>query len=196
MEGGCRRRQRHRRGGRAPIRERERGTGERNSGGVPSENGRCPGAGRRWRDHNRVYLRRAPIELEGIDVVAHRDRVELRERRRLENAGFRHRREYRIGQSITPEEIEEKNPFGLVDLFRGQMGVTVVDNMSGREIILRRGDIECPTAVYVDGIRVHELFTVQAVDVVAVEIYRGLRAPIEYSGLGAGCGGVVLFWTK
>ena len=68
-----------------------------------------------------VYLRRAPVELEGVDVAVE----EVQARRSLRAAGFYSRLTSGFGDFITPEEIEARGMVGNVsELLRRVPGTT------------------------------------------------------------------------
>jgi hypothetical protein len=170
-----------------------------------------------------VSLASLPLELERTMVAAQRTV------RSLELRGFYQRladREKGInaGQFITAEEIEQRNPTRVTQMFEGRTGIRnirykppfgsgpgVVEHCKGPTALMcwaPHGASRCPMAVYMDGIRVP---TVDVTDpnaptlideialpshVAGVEIYTTAgKAPPEFQRLNGLCG-VVLIWSK
>ncbi|AHG91766.1 TonB-dependent receptor plug [Gemmatirosa kalamazoonensis] len=116
--------------------------------------------------------------------VATRELTEALERTRMHG-----------GTLITPDQIERRNPLYPSDLLRTVPGMQVLPGQFGNVI---RGRGRCTPTVYLDGMPIQDGANdidqlVPAADVMAVEVYRGIVAPVEYAG--GGCG-TVLLWTK
>lgn len=147
-----------------------------------------------------------PVELEPLRV-----RVERRTPG-LEAVGFYDRREYAAGGSFVDRQaIEDQNPLEVADIFRRVPGAEVrlanpLDVLS-RSVILRGGRRDMPPCypgVYIDGQVVHRPGTEPAMlnqllapdQVEGIEVYQGgASTPLEYGGVNASCG-VVLIWTR
>jgi hypothetical protein len=118
-----------------------------------------------------------------------------------------------VGEFITPEEIEMRNPQRVTQLLQQRRGIRV-ERMGSCQIVDEcyriMGQGSCAATVYLDGQRLNKLGTgagdpsgAPAVDglipvtgVSAIEVYpRGSSAPPKYQSLGGTCA-VVLIWTK
>lgn len=141
-----------------------------------------------------VFMRKAPIELEGIDV---RTRI-VRERQemRLDMVGYRFREKQGYGWFFDPERIREARPAQASELIRMIPRISVAQGF-GTPITMDCGDY----AGFVDGLNVWsgrgwELdFFVEASDIAALEIYTSLaQLPVEFRK-GGNCGAIVV-WTK
>lgn len=126
-------------------------------------------------------------------------------------SGFYDRMDRRvIGTFITREEIEERNPTLVTDLFYTLPGVQLTAVQGGahtRMVSMGRsmfaaGGGDCPVQVYVDGILAtrgepaspDELASPQ--DLEGIEVYRGLAGvPAEFLTPEARCG-VIALWTR
>jgi hypothetical protein len=118
----------------------------------------------------------------------------------LVDAGFYQRRKMGFGHFIPPEEIERRQPLRFHDLLRGIPGVRV-DSEGG--ITLRGGYGTsmgfCPPRFFLDGVPLDDREAVEqlpALEVAAVEVYRGAaQVPPQYGGATGACG-VVVVWLK
>jgi len=73
-----------------------------------------------------VFLRRAPVEIEGVDVSVERENV----RRSLRAQGFYERLSRGFGDFVTPEEIEERGVIGdPSELMRGIPGISTFESL-------------------------------------------------------------------
>jgi len=157
-----------------------------------------------------VQVAPAALELEPLVVTASPRSFQL------EMEGFYEREAKGLDNGVffTPEDLEERQPRRLSDLFIGLPGVRVANpslGAGGRAIWFRAGERLigiCWPVVYVD----HHLASgggfeesgpdpsavdsyVHGLDVAAVEIYRdSAQIPPEFNGPHAGCG-VIVIWT-
>jgi hypothetical protein len=119
-----------------------------------------------------------------------------------------------VGEYVTPEEIEMRNPQRVTQLLEQRRGITV-RRVGSCNIIATcfrvLGANNCVATVYLDGHRINrlgdpaaagpgaapaldELITVTSVS--AIEVYpRGSSAPPKYQSLSGTCA-VVVIWTK
>ncbi len=138
----------------------------------------------------RVEMVRVEYELDPIVVSARRIS-------KLEREGFYERRQRGSGHFINREDIEERFPARVSDLFRGIPGTRVITGSFGRSggILLRGG---CTPLVVLDGVRlsnpvrIDELFAVEQLE--GIEVYQGSSAPIQYVGI-SNCG-VIMLWSR
>lgn len=138
--------------------------------------------------------------------------------RALETRGFYGRmleqeRGSLVGEFVTPEEIEMRNPQRVTQLLEQRRGIRV-ERMGRCQVIATcfrvMGQGSCPATVYLDGQRLNSLGAASndpsqapAIDelipvtgVSAIEVYpRGSSAPPRYQSLGGTCA-IVLIWTK
>ena len=157
----------------------------------------------------RVSLSVDPVQLDPIEVSVERREVKLQE------VGFYNRRYTGFGKFIDRQEIEDKGPSEVTDLFTGIPGVEVYpDPFNGLEkyVVLRVGRLLIPTeneydrcfpTVYVDGLlsahggsepaRLDNFLNTMAIS--GIEIYTSEAGlPPQYAR-GAFCG-VILIWTR
>jgi hypothetical protein len=137
------------------------------------------------------------------------------------NSGFEDRRHIGQGRYVTPEDIQRHRPRTMAEVLRMVPGVridrnvvqgmamydstgalvpqsTVVDN----KILLRASvDDWCYPAIYVNGHYMRDLDAddldawVRPSDLLGVEVYAGISAPVQYQQGMTGCGSI-LIWTK
>ncbi|NNM03733.1 MAG: hypothetical protein HKO65_01420 [Gemmatimonadetes bacterium] len=108
------------------------------------------------------YIRPKPLELDSLVVAVQR----VRAHRVLFSSGYYEREGKGFGYFVTPEEIEQRNPRYIQDLFQGIPGV-FLDWGGG-----------------------------MGSQIAAVEAYtRASAIPLQYGGSNGSCG-VVLIWTK
>ena len=118
-----------------------------------------------------------------------------------------------VGEFITPEEVEMRNPQRVTQLLEQRRGIQVrrVGNCAVIATCFRvMGQGGCPATVYLDGQRLNSLGTASndpsgapAIDelipvtgVSAIEVYpRGSSAPPRYQSLAGTCA-IVLIWTR
>jgi len=158
----------------------------------------------------RVSLSVDPVALDPIDVT-----VERRETK-LQAVGFYDRRYAGFGKFIDRQQIENRGPAEVSDLFTGIPGVEVFpDPFNGIEkyVVLRHGRLHIPTPnsydrcfprVYIDGLltgyggdeptRLDQILIPGAI--AGIEVYVSTAGlPPQYQGRGAQCG-VILVWTR
>jgi hypothetical protein len=157
----------------------------------------------------RVPLALDPIEVEPIEVVVERRELEL------EEVGFYRRRDEGFGEFIDLAVIEAQRPTELTDLFTRVPGAVLVADPSNplqRSVVLRGGRMDnalsggthCYPYVVVDGNIVHrgggspaQLDYLLNPSVVAgIEVFpSSMGVPVQYGGLDAACG-VIVIWTR
>jgi len=152
-----------------------------------------------------IFLRPAPIELEGIDVSAEGiPPVERLGRLRLQASGFLERKAAGFGDFFTPEMIEERQPINFTDIVERLPRVAV----DGGILVFTRFGMPCEPNIWINGVlalgdRVGGSDELRAIDdrvlvgeVLGVEVYRSrVSTPMQYAGPGSDCG-TVLIWTK
>ena len=124
-----------------------------------------------------------------------------------------HERGALVGDFITPEEIEMRNPQRVTQLLEQRRGLRV--QRSGNCYVVDQcykvmGQNNCPATIYLDGQRLNSMGTASndasgapAIDglipvtgVSAIEVYpRGSSAPPKYQSLAGTCA-IVVIWTK
>jgi hypothetical protein len=114
---------------------------------------------------------------------------------RLEARGFYDRRRTGGGQFFTREEIEERTPRSVSDLFWGVPSLRVVPREEGGALILGREG--CSPAFYLDGLRVLDDSQVDWLitpdDLEGIEVYSSANVPPQF---GDGRCGAVLMWSR
>jgi hypothetical protein len=136
-----------------------------------------------------VALAADALELEPLLVVTEaRSRV-------LAMSGFYGRRDGGIGRFLSREEIQERDPLRVSDLFRTMPGVRVTpESMSHESIVLLRGG--CVPDVFLDGVRTAKPFPVDRLlapdHLAGVEVYHASEVPPHY---GPSNCGAILVWT-
>jgi len=161
-----------------------------------------------------VSLSVDPVGLEPIEVSVERREVAL------QNVGFYGRRHAGFGKYIDRQDIEDRGPMEVTDLFTGMPGVEVYpDPFNGIEkyVVLRSGRLPFPTqgadggpgydrcfpTVYIDGLltshggdepaRLDSFLSTMAI--AGIEVYTSEAGlPAQYAR-GAFCG-VILIWTR
>ena len=116
------------------------------------------------------------------------------------------------GRFVTREQIEERRPRAITDVFREIPGVRVIYGPAGAEVRIDRaiaklnertmaGDstADCYPVYYVDGVRfpfregsIDAVFQIAQVE--GVEVYTGV-VPARFNSSEAGCG-VIVVWTR
>lgn len=118
-----------------------------------------------------------------------------------------------VGEFVTPEEIEMRNPQRVTQLLEQRRGIQV-RRMGSCQVIARcyrvTGTGGCAATVYLDGQRLNRLSSaaadigsapaidelIPATGVSAVEVYpRGSSAPPRFQSLAGTCA-IVVIWTK
>ena len=145
-----------------------------------------------------------PVQLAPLTVVVERREVAL------QKTGFYERQEDGFGEFIDREDIENRAPSEISDLFQGVPGVTVTADGIDQSIVLRSGRIGdldgnyCYPRVYLDDILVHRggdepagIDHLLSPGVVAgIEIYPSSAGlPAQYLSTGSSCG-VIVIWTR
>lgn len=146
-------------------------------------------------------LERAPVEMEGIEIVE--ERIEPS----LERRGFYERKASGVGRYLTKEEMDEKGKILLSDALRGVSGVQVITYDGIKAAVSRRRGMLCPLRVYINGStlggRIISNSSVQVVDldsqaleeIAGIEVYVGpSEIPVQYAQYNQ-CG-VILIWTR
>lgn len=149
-------------------------------------------------------LSRLPIPLDPIRVRARAPRT------RLERMGFYRRRQAGIGRFVTAREIEERHPLFVSDMLQMEPSVRILSDREGDLVAAFWGGSSyatmngnvCLPRLVLDGYMLGNksngkvnLF-VSPSDVAGIELYpRGAGAPVQYGGIQAPCG-VILIWTK
>lgn len=135
-----------------------------------------------------------PIELEAIAVTIRS--------RQLERSGFYARAAQGMGSQFTRKDLESIKSGRVSDVLTRVAGVSLRrSGPGGTSAVSLRGQglsTTCPLAVYVDGLRMsvpYDLDQIPPDQIDAMEIYRGVRTPIQYQSVSNGCG-VILFWTR
>lgn len=137
-----------------------------------------------------VELTPEAFELEPIVVETTRQSALVR-------TGFFERQERGFGRFVTRDEIEARNSIYVSDVLRTLAGVHVTSaSIGGSRGIVTLG-AGCRAEIFVDGVRMRPPFGVDdflsAEDVEAIEVYRGIEGPPDYSE--GSCGSVVV-WTR
>jgi hypothetical protein len=141
-----------------------------------------------------VSLVAEPVPMDPL-VVTVRSRV-------LEVGGFYQRREQGLsGTFLTREQIQERRPTRLTDLFVSIPGARLGerDGVVGPVVVFPRGTLvgggseTCSPHIWLDGVLVRtlELDHVNPDHVEGLEVYRGAGAPLRFS---TDCGAIVI-WT-
>ncbi|TVR57392.1 MAG: hypothetical protein EA421_01160 [Gemmatimonadales bacterium] len=114
---------------------------------------------------------------------------------RLEARGFYDRRRSGGGRFFTREEIEERTPRSLSDLFWGVPSLRVVPREEGGALILGREG--CAPAFYLDGLRVMDDSQIDWLitpdDLEGIEVYSSANVPPQFRD---GRCGAVLMWSR
>jgi hypothetical protein len=153
-----------------------------------------------------VTLAPLPQRLQKMIVEAERTQS------RLERRGFyarmkEHEKGIIVGHFITPEEIEQRKPYRITQLFEGRSGIRLKRaGGSGRDV-MPVGLDGCNMTVYLDDVRLNsQARAANAVtdldsmigsnSVAGMEVYTSaVRAPQKYATNASSCG-VILIWTK
>ena len=126
----------------------------------------------------------------------------------LDKVGFTERKRTSMGRFLTHEQIEQRNPMVVTDLFSLMPGVRLTQDGQGNDVIqssrASSGEGSC-TAVFVDRIQLHPPrpeqlvqhlnFTVRPEQVWAVEVYQPSQVPGEFMVGGDRCLTIVI-WTR
>jgi hypothetical protein len=153
-----------------------------------------------------VTLAPLPQRLQRMIVEAERTQM------RLERRGFYarmadHEKGIIVGHFITPEEIEQRKPYRITQLFEGRSGIRLRRVGGSGNDVTPVGLDGCNMTVYLDDVRLNsqarannavtDLDTMIGSNSVAgMEVYTsGVRAPQKYATNASSCG-VILIWTK
>lgn len=123
--------------------------------------------------------------------------------------GYHHRKELGLGQYITRDEIDRRDPGQVTDLLRSVPGLQISSSGRGRHgvVTTNRMNISpggCPAQIYVDDFHVNRsdgrTFRIDDVvtpeDVEGIEIYKGMATvPAQFLSPEADCG-VIVIWTR
>ena len=152
-----------------------------------------------------VFLRPGPVALDPLIVSTEALS------RKLEAVGYYRRAAVGIGRYIPPEEFERPGVQYVSDVLRIEPSIEIrpfLDGSNRWDVRFRsafRQEDRCSPLIVVDGTRIRpgspggavsldEL--VHPANVLAVELYpRGVGQPVQWSGVDAGCG-VIVVWTK
>ena len=101
------------------------------------------------------------------------------------------------GRFITRAEVEKARPARTTELLRRIAGIQLMPMAGGNDVRVRG---TCRPSLFVDGVRVHGYRSIddlaQPYEVEGIEVYRSAdQAPVEFTGIQAGCA-VVLLWTR
>lgn len=144
------------------------------------------------------------VTLNELTVTAERDIAA----QRLENNGYFRRKERSSGHFITPEDIENKNPIDLTDMFLTIQGVEVDDGL----LWSKRGT-SCPMRIIFNGMVVFDKtknltlnptseqinFSINNLtrpeEVLGIEVYVSMNSQPMKFGRRTRCG-IVAIWTR
>jgi hypothetical protein len=119
-------------------------------------------------------------------------------------SGFEDRRRTGLGRYIAGDEIARRQPLSIAPLLRMFPGVRIDRDSSGFDTkILLRASVDdwCYPAIYVNGHYMRDLDTddldawMRPSDILGIEVYAGVAAPVQYQQGMTGCGSI-LIWTK
>jgi len=142
-----------------------------------------------------LLIRKSPVELAPLEVTASAVPSGLEE--------FERRRQQGWGSFVDWTMLRKQEFRRVSDIARGMNGVRVSYNADGKAYLSNvRG---CPMAIYLDGAPIFKgpgrgsppaIDDWNVLDLDAIEAYRGgVSTPIEFGGIGANCGTVVL-WSR
>lgn len=123
--------------------------------------------------------------------------VTIRRRVSAEMQGFEARRVKGIGTFITREQIEQRRPAQVTDIFRTVPGVRIRPvNATGRSMLTMRGG--CQPQMIIDGLPVASGYvspdlTLRPQDIEAIEVYDAGTTPPQYGPTECG---TIVFWTR
>ena len=110
---------------------------------------------------------------------------------------FRQRMAEGFGHFVTREDIEERRPRLVSDLFRRIPGIYVTSGgFAGSQLLLRRGGRQCEPALWVDGILTgrYPIDDLHPDDIEGIEVYRrASETPLQFN---RGSCGSILIWTR
>jgi hypothetical protein len=128
------------------------------------------------------------VSLDSVRITAQRNRYREYETRARRSGA---------GRFLSEQDIEKRNPHEMSDLLRMMPGFRIVGSGLDAQVVSSRGQIslrqgECSANVVIDGMQHQEINLLQPSDVGALEVYRGIGAPMQYD---SACG-VIVIWTK
>jgi hypothetical protein len=149
------------------------------------------------REPQRVTIK-LPKFVAMIDPVV----VNARRAASLDRVGFSQRQKMGQGFYMGPDELKNRNPTRLSDLFRTVPGLRVTSTPDGDIVGSSRsaGGNDC-VRYYVDDMPWQSAEPgdinqfVNPNEVVAMEVYQGSMVPAQYSGAGGSCT-TILLWTR
>jgi hypothetical protein len=120
----------------------------------------------------------------------------------LDRVGFSQRQKSGQGYYLGPDQLKDRHPSQLTDLFRTVPGLRVTSSQNGDVVGSSRnvGTSDC-VQYYVDDMPWQSTEPgdinqfVNANEVVAMEVYQASTVPAQYSRAGGGCTTIVL-WTR
>lgn len=130
---------------------------------------------------------------------------------KLKNSGYFERKEKSVGKFLSEEDINNKNPYRVTDLFTGTSGIKleridgILTVVTTRQVSRPGKQFEsnapCPLKILIDGSEMGNL-DIESLDssldvsqITAVEIYNSpASTPVQFNRF-APCG-VILIWTK
>lgn len=123
---------------------------------------------------------------------------------RLRRVGFEDRRRMGLGRFMDAEQIEQRQPMHVTDIFRSFPSFRIVESELGRTIVPTRsvaGQSANCVNIFVDGARVDmpdrgdmdRMFNV--IEIAAVETYAGDFAPQQFTVPARTCATIVI-WMK
>jgi hypothetical protein len=126
---------------------------------------------------------------------------------------FEDRRKLGMGEFMTQQQIEQRNPAFPTELLRLFASINVVPTSGGGGQYIYypvsaratggmtpTGQAACFMTVYVDNVPMPAPFNLDLLpsprEMAGIEVYAGnATMPVQYSGYGSGCG-IILIWTK
>lgn len=119
----------------------------------------------------------------------------------LMDVGFTNRKKAGMGHYLTEDEVAEKQPMVMSDIFTTIPGITVSEATGQPVITSTRGGSGCVN-YYVDGVPYTEQTPgdfdeyMRPDEVAAVEVYNSVDAPAQFEGAGTSSCAVIVVWTK
>lgn len=143
-----------------------------------------------------IALEIDPVDLPGVNVRVTRNRG-------LARVGFYDRQRIGMGTFITRDVIEDRYRTAnqVAEIIRQVPGVFRVEQGENEAAVILRNVPTfagpCYAVFFIDGLPYQNVLPrLPAMDIEAIEVYRGpAQVPAQYSGAYAACG-VVLIWTR
>lgn len=150
-----------------------------------------------------IHVDPSSVVLDEMHVVAARPVVG-----RLEDFEMRRKRG-ETSTSITPEEIDKRNPVRLSQMLRGVPGIRITDALGsavaistrGKQFQLKGGLVDCPLRLMIDGVLMPELSDIDQVDpksAYGIEVFNGPASiPLKLQSMRKEqwCG-LIAIWTR